>query len=155
MRGGSLSCCTLYHQKRHCISPKKTLLVIYLRHPDTGLQILITSGYRSGHTLTVYHRLCRIVINFFGYGFNRSICHVSCVDVRLHWKRSCKREAPSAQNSISIGTIRKPPQCGGRSGESPCSVLAVANCCIRACRDANVCDCCEAQAPNRLCRSRD
>src|SRR5690606_8663056 len=49
----------------------------------------------------------------FKYLFSPSESHL------IQRNRSCRRNAPSAQNSISTGLIRYPPQCGGREGLRP------------------------------------
>src|SRR5690606_18871020 len=76
---------------------------------------------------------------------------VSCLSQR---KRSCRRNAPSAQNSIWTGVMRKPPQKGGRRGLvpwiTPCFAAAAAN----AARLSSGRDCFEAHAPSLLCRAR-
>jgi hypothetical protein len=51
--------------------------------------------------------------------------------------------------------IRIPPQNGGRFGMGPCAAVTFATSAISAVRDDKGCDCCDAQAPNRLFSDRD
>ncbi len=69
-------------------------------------------------------------------------------------KAVVQRKLPSAQNSISTGRIRMPPQNGGRGGFGPLVTPTLAASAIRCSREESGWDCWLAQAPRRDFRLR-
>ena len=111
-------------------------------------------GYRHGGKTGQPHQAAG-----FGragvYGYSVRVDHGAPADARLYSRRSCRRKAPSCQNSIRMGCRRKPDQCGGL-GTVPTRCFAPNSATLfsRANRLSSGRDWSDAQAPIWLPRAR-